>query len=172
MSCKLSNVLQDASMRKILFFLSHLSKNAPFYLKMDEVEFKNRLRCLIELGLVKKDGTKIKLTKLGFDAVKLDNIFLNTFFELIDLFLKDADFKKFFVEKSSLPCVYYDALSRAIKVFLYFVHLYNEISNKTCNLKERNLQSVLNHRDCQVCHLILLALEQDEVVRPVIKALR
>lgn len=176
---KVANILQDPSKRRILFYFGMFneSSEACFYLKMDKEELIKELAEFNELNLVKIDNEKVQLTKLGYDAIKVDTIFLNTFFEFINAFLNDLNLKDYLIQKSKLPCVYYDALSRAMKPLLYFIHM--NLSNATskisteCNLKERDLKSVVKHfkQGCEICKLSLIALKQDEVIKPVVERL-
>ncbi|RLI76475.1 hypothetical protein DRO97_00670 [Archaeoglobales archaeon] len=173
---KLTDILQNLYKRRILFYFSIFNEyaNAYFYLKLDKKELVKELMEFERLNLVKIDNKKVQLAKLGCDAIKLDIIFLSTFFELLDGFLNDLNLKEYLIQKSKLPCVYYDALSRAMKPFLYFIHLYNiNETRTTCNLNERNLKSVVKHfkQGCETCKLSLIALKHDEVIKPVVERL-
>lgn len=167
----LLNLLQNPLERRILFYFGifgKISGRDHIYLSLNKEELLKKLHKFEKLNLI-EIGKEIKLTRLGYDVIKLDIIFLDTFFELVEAFLKDLSLKDFFIEKSKLPCVYYDALSRAIKLFLYFVHNYK---NSLCSLEKRDLFSTLNHsKDCEVCKLMLVTLKQDEVLKPVIERL-
>ncbi|RLI78482.1 hypothetical protein DRP05_07170 [Archaeoglobales archaeon] len=165
------DILQNPFERRILFYFSVVDElsNSHLYLKMDKEELEEKLSEFAELNLI-ETSNGVKLTELGYNLIKLDKIFLNVFFELLDGFLNNFDIKNYLIEKSRLPCVYYEALSRAIKPFLYFLHLCGE--NPECSLKKRDLISVVSHsKRCEVCRLAVIALKQDDVVNPVIEKL-
>ncbi len=80
----LLNLLQNPLERRILFYFGifgKISGRDHIYLSLNKEELLKKLHKFEKLDLI-EIGKGIKLTKLGYDVIKLDIIFLDTFLNL------------------------------------------------------------------------------------------
>ena len=168
---RLTKIIDNPSERKILFYFNFFDSHsdAHKHLDIDREILTKKIEEFVELNLVEVNDKGVKLTRHGKDVIKADIITLNTFFELLELTMNDLNFKEYIFKKSKVPCMYYGAIARAMKLLLYFLHISNETE---CDLSFKDLESIINHSGCEFCNSVVVALTHDEVFKPVVEGKR